>query len=372
MNDSPVFVSSVNKIPGEICCAQDYETLARQFITAPSHAYIAGGSGPELTLADNRLAYENCRLLPRILRATVNGHTRLNFLNQTWAHPIMLAPVAYQTLVHPHGELETARAAEATDTTLVVSTLSGQTLEDIASAGVPRRWFQLYVQPDRAVTVDLIRRAELAGYQALMLTLDANIKLPSRQAQSLGFSLPPQVQEANLRNYPAPAALTATRGESRIFQGAMRHAPTWDDLVWLREMTRLPLIVKGVLHPEDARQLQAMGVDGLVVSNHGGRTLDGVPATLQVLPRIRAAVGPDFPLLLDSGIRSGSDVFKALALGANAVMVGRLQVFALAVAGALGVAHMLKLLREELEVTMAQCGCPHLADIHPDLIFSDH
>ena len=173
---------------------------------------------------------------------------------------------------------------------------------------------------------------------------------------------------ANLRGYPQSAPVPLQDGSSRIFQGAMRHAPTWDDLHWLLQASPLPVWVKGVLHPDDARQLQAAGCAGLIVSNHGGRSLDDAPASLTQLPAIRAAVGAGYPLLLDGGVRSGSDAFKALALGANAVLVGRLQMVALAVAGALGVAHMLQLLVEELHATMAQAGCATLADITPNCL----
>lgn len=359
----------LQQIPRDILCAADYERLAPHFIATPNLAYIAGGCGDELTLAANRKAFARTQILPRLLCDVRAGHTRHELFGRSWAHPILLAPVAYQRLVHPLGELETARAAAATDTCLVSSTLASQKLEDVAPMAGAERWFQLYCQPTKAATVNLIKRAEMTGHTALVVTLDTAIKLPSRRAQEAGFALPPDVIEANLANYPIPPTTVLEPGASRVFQGAMRQAPTWNDLAWLLGQTRLPVLIKGVLHPADATRLQAMGVAGLIVSNHGGRALDGVPASLDVLPGIRRAVGADFPLLLDSGVRSGSDIFKALALGADAVLIGRLQVYALAVAGALGVAHLLKTLREELEVCMAQAGCATLADIGPDNIF---
>lgn len=176
--------------------------------------------------------------------------------------------------------------------------------------------------------------------------------------------MPQDCVAANLRDHTAPANITLNPGESRVFQGIMRDAPTWKDLEWLMTQTSLPVWVKGVLHPDDARALQNMGVAGIIVSNHGGRSLDGAPASLDALPAIRAAVGTSFPLLLDSGIRSGSDIFKALALGADAVLIGRLQMYALSVAGALGVAHMIKLLCEELEICMSLAGCATLKEIN--------
>lgn len=356
-------------IPAEICCAQDYEYLAGHFLAADRLAYIAGGCGHETTLTANRAAFDATSIWPRLLCDVAHGHTAFELFGRRWAHPILLAPVAYQTLAHPQGEIEVARGAAATDSGFVLSTLAGRTLEDLAVHAGEERWFQLYFQSERRHTLDLVQRAEAAGYRVLVVTLDTAIKLPSLRAQRAGFTMPAAVVAANLANYPEAAGRTIERGQSRVFQGVMAQAPSWADLDWLLAQTRLPVVVKGVLHPQDALQMKKRGVAGLVVSNHGGRSLDGVPASLAVLPAIRAAVGDDYPLLLDSGIRSGGDVFKALALGADAVLIGRLQTYALAVAGALGVAHLLRLLREELEVCMAQAGCATLADIGPAMIF---
>ncbi|MFP5461288.1 MAG: alpha-hydroxy acid oxidase [Gammaproteobacteria bacterium] len=356
------------RLPDGIHCAADYARLAADAIGAPALAYLDGGGGEDRTLAANRAAFERLGIIPRLLRDLDGAHTRLSLLGQELAHPILIAPLAYQTLAHPGGEIETARGAAAAEACIALSTLSSYSLEEVAAHAGPRRWFQLYFQPERAATLDLVRRAEAAGYAALVVTLDAAIQVPSQRALRAGFRMPAGLRPANLDRYPSPAApstagAAAGAGGSRIFQAAARHAPTWDDLDWLAARTALPLLVKGVMHPEDARRLPDHGAAGLVVSNHGGRTLDGVPASLAMLPAIRRAVGPGCPLLLDGGVRSGADAFKAIALGADAVMVGRLQVHALAVAGALGVAHMIRLLREELELCMAAAGCPTLADI---------
>jgi isopentenyl diphosphate isomerase/L-lactate dehydrogenase-like FMN-dependent dehydrogenase len=214
----------------------------------------------------------------------------------------------------------------------------------------------------------LIRRAEEAGYSAIIVTLDASIQAASLRALRAGFRLPADCVPANLDATTVSSLPVPDPQTSRIFQGVMKGAALWNDLEWLMAQTSLPVWVKGVMHPQDAMDLQSRGVAGVVVSNHGGRGLDGAPATLQVLPAIRAALGAAFPVLLDGGIRSGTDVFKALALGASAVLVGRLQLYALSVAGALGVAHMIKLLREELEVCMALAGCATLADISADAL----
>ncbi len=349
------------QIPPQIRCAQDYESVARGFLSAPTYAYVAGGSGRDVTAAANLAAFARWSVYPRLLVDVTAGHTRLRLAGAALAHPLLLAPVAFQKLAHAGGELESARAAHATDTCLVASTLSSFPLEEVARACGPQRWFQLYFQPRREDTRALLRRAEAAGYGAIVVTLDASIQLPSRRALDANFRMPDDCVAANLLGQAAPDPVAA--GASRIFQGAMRDAPTWHDLEWLLAQTALPVWIKGVLHPDDARALQRLGVAGLVVSNHGGRGLDGAPASLDALPAVRAAVGAGFPLLLDGGIRSGTDVFKALALGADAVLVGRLQMYALSVAGALGVAHMIGLLREELEVCMALAGCATLADI---------
>lgn len=369
MNAKPQATSTARRLPPGLHCAQDYESLAREAIAWPSHEYIAGGSGSEATLRANRAAFEAHSILPRLLRDATGGHTRFELLGRSLPHPILLAPVAFQKLAHPEGELETARGAAATDTCMVCSTLSSCSLEDVARTAGSEKWFQLYFQPTRAATLDLVRRAEAAGYAALVVTLDASIQAPSIRSLRAGFRMPADVQPVNLSGHPLPPQVTLAPGQSIIFQGMMSEAPTWNELRWLLEQTVLPVVVKGVLHPDDAIALRDMGVAALIVSNHGGRSLDGVPASLRTLPAIRAALGPSYPLLLDSGIRSGNDIFKALALGADAVLIGRLQVYALAVAGALGVAHLLKLLREELEVCMALSGCPTLADIGPELLF---
>lgn len=357
-----------DQIPPDVLCAADYETVAGQVLDPPVLHYIGGGTGEEASLRANRQAFARRAILPRLLREVRGGHTRLELLGRAREHPVLLAPVAFQRLAHGHGETETARAAEATDTVFTTSTLSSHTLEAIAAATTGGKWFQLYVQPSREVTADLVRRAATAGYEAIVLTADAPIQSPGRRAIRAGFVRPDHVRPANLIDYPEPEQMVLSADQSLILDGLMREAPTLADLAWLIEISPLPVLVKGVLRADDAVALKQAGVAGIVVSNHGGRALDGVPAPLDLLPGIRAAVDDDYPVLLDSGIRSGADVFKALALGADAVMIGRLQVYALAAAGALGVAHMLRLIREELELCMALAGCATVADITPDLI----
>lgn len=348
-------MAASDALPPNIHCAQDYENLARQILEPATFAHVAGGAGRDTAVAANLAALEAVRITPRVLRDLTSGATACRLDGRP--HPIWLAPVAFQELFHTGAERETARAAAATGTCMVVSTLSSVPLEDIAG---PDRWFQLYVQPSREATLDLVRRAEAAGYGAIMLTADAPIHAPGLTSLRAGFrgGLTP----VNLRDY-TPVDPAVAPGASRVFQGFLLKAPTWADVEWLRAQTLLPLWIKGVMHPDDARTARDAGADGLVVSNHGGRELDAAPASLTALPAVRAAAGPDFPLLFDGGVRSGQDVFRAIALGADGVMVGRLQAYALSVAGALGVGHMIKLLREELEICMALAGCASLADV---------
>lgn len=356
-------------VPAEVRCAEDYANVAAQFLAPATFAYLAGGSERGITVARNRQAFDTHAIWPRLLRDVTAGHTRLALDGRELAHPILLAPIAFQGLFHPEAEVAVARAAAATGTGIVLSTLSSVALEAVAAAGAAERRFQLYFQPQREATVDLVARAARAGYRTIVVTLDAPLQSASHRALEAGFRMPPGQVAANLEQYGV-AASHEPRGpaDSRVLQGLMRAAPTWRDVEWLLANCPLPLWVKGVLHAQDAQRLAAMGIAGFVVSNHGGRGLDDAPASLAALPAIRRALPRPFPLILDSGIRRGADVFKAIALGADAVLVGRLQAHALAVAGALGVAHMLKLLREELEVCMALAGCATLADIGPEAL----
>lgn len=337
-------------LPDGIASAADYAALARARLDPVAWRYLREGAGGGLSLAANRRAFASHGLMPRPLADARGGHTRLTLFGQAMEHPILLAPIAYQRLFHPDGETASAMAAAAQGGAMVVSSLASQSLESIAeaarSAGGPP-WFQLYWQGDRERTLRLARRAEAAGYPVFMLTVDAPVKPAS-------LTLPEEVAAVNLERPLAPASIGA--GQSVVFDGWMAQAPTWDDLAWLRARIARSLIVKGLLHADDAGRAIDLGCDGLVVSNHGGRVLDGAPASLDVLPGIVARVAGRAPVLLDSGIRNGRDVYQALRLGADAVLVGRPYIWGLTVAGALGVAHVIRLLRDELEAAMALCG----------------
>lgn len=344
----------LHTIPADAVSLADYGRLAAELLDPGALAYIDGGAADEITLRANREAFDALRLRGRVLGGFPGGgHTRVNLLGRERAHPILLAPVALHRLAHTEGERATALGAAAAETTMVVSTQTSVPVEEIASAcaGVPP-WFQLYMQPDRGFTESLVRRAEAAGCEALVVTVDAPAGGARNREQRAGFCLPPGVEPVLLRGAPQPAPGPGLCG------GLMAVAPTWDDVEWLRARTRLPVLLKGVTDAADAARAAASGVAGLVVSNHGGRTLDTLPAALDALPEVVDAVAGRIPVLFDGGIRRGTDVFKALALGASAVMVGRPQLHALAVAGAPGVAHMLRILRAEFEIAMALAGCP--------------
>ncbi|MDR2688831.1 MAG: alpha-hydroxy-acid oxidizing protein [Azoarcus sp.] len=363
----------LTSIPSAIAAVADYVPYARERLDDNAWAYIASGAADEITFHANRAAFDALALNTRVLADVRGGNTALTLFGQRFAHPILLAPVAYQRLAHPDGELATVQAAAALETGMVVSTLASHTLEDIARHADAPLWFQLYVQPDRGFTRELVRRAEAAGYSALVVTVDAPIAGIRNREQRARFQLPEGIGAVNLRGMAAPAPVPGAA--SPVFDVLMAHAPAWKDIEDLRAFTRLPLIVKGLLHPEDASRAFAAGADGIVVSNHGGRTLDTLPASLAALPAIVAGVermGMKGVILLDGGIYRGTDVIKALALGANAVLIGRAWIYGLAAAGALGVAHVLRLLRDELEIGMALTGAAHLSDLGKHLIHTRH
>lgn len=330
-----------------------YAARAQAVLPPEIWHYLDSGTGAGRSLRENEAAFDAIPLMPRPLADVRGGHTRLELFGRPLAHPFLLAPIAYQRLFHEQGEVGSAMAAEAQQATLVVSSLASQRLVDIAATGV-EFWFQLYWQAGRDQTLALLRWAESAGAQAIVFTVDAPVKQST-------LALPAGVRAVNLGPDPALPAIAA--GQSTVFDQWMAVAPRWDDLAWLREQTRLPLLVKGLLHDDDAARAVALGCDGLVVSNHGGRVLDGTPTSVEALRRFRQILPATMPLLFDSGIRSGADAFKAMALGASAVLVGRPAIWGLAAAGPLGVAHVLRLLRDELEMTMALTGCATIDQI---------
>jgi 4-hydroxymandelate oxidase len=353
-------------IPPDVRSLADYERRAPTHLTAEAWQHIQEGSGTGQTLRAYLEALARRGFRPRAMADLRGGGTAIDLFGRSHAAPLMLAPVAYQRLAHPDGEHATIRAATALDTGTIVSTLSSVTLEEIAESAhafareMGKRpaplWFQLYLQPEREHSLALLRRAEAAGYEAIVLTVDAAIKLS-------GMALPAGVRAANLAGMPQPRQ-TATPGGNILFGTPLTDgAPRWDDLAWLRAATSLPVLVKGMVLGEEAQRAVDMGADGLILSNHGGRVLDGLPSALDMIEDVIEAIGGRVPVLVDGGFRSGTDVVKALALGARSVLIGRPQLHALAVAGMPGVAHAIHLLRTELEAAMAQLGCAKVAQI---------
>ena len=360
-------------LPAGVVSVSDHASHAQKVLTQATWAYFNGGAADEITLRANQQAWQNLSLLPRVLRPLNGGHTRTALLGRTLAHPIFVAPMACQRLAHPDGEWATALAAAALGAGMVVSTQASTPLEDVAQLVLTERdrgplWFQLYWQPDTGFTQALVQRAEAAGFEALVLTVDAPVQGARDRERRAGFTLPPGISAVNLEGMTQPKPHPLTTGQSALFDSLLTHAPTWDNVAWLQAQTRLPILLKGITHPADARQALSLGVAGLIVSNHGGRTLDTVPATAALLPAIAQAVGSELPLLVDGGIQRGTDVLKAIALGATAVMVGRPVLHGLANAGATGVAHVLRVLRDELEIAMALTGCRTLADASAALL----
>lgn len=348
-------------IPADLVSASDYERYALERLDSHALAYLQGGAGDELTCAANLQAWQELAIVPRMLRDLRGGHTRCQLLGDELQHPLLLAPVAYQKLFHPEAEVGSALAAGVMGGAAVLSCFASTALEQVAAAASGPLWFQLYWQGCGERTLALVRRAEQSGYRALVLTVDAPVSGIRNREQRAGFQLPAGIEAVNISSPALVPELAAD--DSAVFDGLMAVAPQWGDVEWLCRQTTLPVLLKGLLHADDARRGMRAGAAGIIVSNHGGRVLDSQWPALKALRGIRAAVGAGVPVLVDGGIRRGTDVFKALAMGASAVLIGRSYIHALAAAGALGVAHLLRSLREELEVTMALCGCRTLDDI---------
>ncbi|MFG1606575.1 alpha-hydroxy acid oxidase [Actinoplanes sp. NPDC049265] len=337
----------------------DLAERARRTLDPVHWDYFAGGAGEERTLLANTASFERRRIVPRVLRSTGSRDLRTALPGALSATPVLIAPTAFHRLAHPDGESGTARAAAGTGTVLTVSMAATEPVERIAEAGGPL-WFQFYPQPDRAFTAHVVRRAEKAGCRALVLTADSPV-LGRRERD----------QRNRFHDLPAGLACENMRDETgRVQPIAMDGTLGWEIVTWLRGVTGLPILVKGVLHPADATAAVEAGVDGLIVSNHGGRQLDGAVATIDALPAVVRAVGRRVPVLLDGGVRRGADVLVALALGADAVLVGRPVLWGLAAGGAAGVRDVLDLLRADLDHVLALAGARTPADLDPSMVVS--
>jgi isopentenyl diphosphate isomerase/L-lactate dehydrogenase-like FMN-dependent dehydrogenase len=351
--------------------------LAEEQLDPKAWGYLEGSAGSEDTARENLEAFRRWRIVPRMMRGVSQPDLSIELLGHELPSPILLAPIGVQGILHADAEVAVAKAASSLDVPIVLSTVSSKPLEDVSTAmnGRPR-WFQLYWSRDRELAASFLRRAESAGYSALVVTLDT-LQLGWRP-RDLDHGYLPFRDGQGMANYITDPVFRASLGEGDPAQAAARRfaqvfadpSLTWESLPFLREHTRMPILVKGILHPDDARRAVACGVDGVIVSNHGGRQVDGGIAALDALPGVVEAVGSRVPVLFDSGIRRGSDVIKALALGARAVLIGKPYLWGLSVAGAQGVSHVVQLLRKELEVAMALCGTPSLAHISTSLLAS--
>ena len=354
------------------CNLADYEALARGRLDAAVWDFIQGGSEDEVTLAANTAAFRRVVLRPRALAGVRAVDLGCTLLGVPLPHPVLIAPMGYLGLAHPEGECAAARAAAATGSLMVVGTMSNHSLEEVAATAAGPRWFQLYALKDRALTQALIERAEAAGYQALVLTVDTPRMGRRERDLRNGFAPPPHLRPVNLLG--AESASDAHRGRpgssavARQVLDLFDSTLDWSVLDWLRARTRLPIVLKGILLAEDAARAVAAGVDGIIVSNHGGRQLDGAPAAIDALAEVAEAVDGRCEVLLDGGVRRGSDALKARALGARAILIGRPVLWGLAARGEEGVRHVIELLRAEIEHAMLLAGRASWMEIDRSLV----
>ena len=347
----------------------EYEALARERLERSAYDYYAGGAGEERTLGANRDAFNAITLRPRVLVDVSAIDTRTTILGEGIDLPVMLAPTAFNRLAHPDGEMAAARAARAAGTIMIGSTLSTCSLEEVSTACDGPMWFQLYVYKDRAFTQELVARAERCGYRALVLTVDTPLLGRRYRDVRNNFVLPEGI---TMKNFEAAMTNAARWGAHSSFSSYVHDlfdaTLSWSAVEWLRGQTNLPILVKGILTAEDARLAVDAGVSGVIVSNHGGRQLDGAVASIEALPEVVDGVAGRVEVLMDGGVRRGTDVLKALALGARAVCIGRPYLWALAAAGEEGVRDVLRILREELALAMALSGRPAVAAIDRSLV----
>src|SRR5215469_8570361 len=365
---------AVPALPADLSRLED---LARERLTAQSYGYIGGGAGRGDTMTENAAAFRRWRIVPKMLTDVSAPSYRSEVLGTSLLAPMLLAPIGVLKIAHPDGELAVARAAAALDFPMILSTAASATMEEVAEAnGDGQRWFQLYWPKDRDVAASLLGRAKAAGFSALMVTLDT--RLLGWRPHDLDAAYLPFLQGVGVQNYFSDPVFQAGLAESVADDpgAAVLHwvqmfgdpSLTWDDLPFLREHWEGPVVLKGIQSVADALRAADAGADGIVVSNHGGRQVDGALGSLEALPAIAAAVGSQTTVLFDSGIRGGADVIKALALGARAVLVGRPYAYGLGLAGEDGVRHVLRALRADFEITMRLAGFSSLADLGSDVL----
>ncbi len=341
------------------------EARARPLIDASAYDYFAGGSDDEVTLARNEQAWRDVELAPHVLRDVSEIDMATSVLGADLSLPLLIAPMAAQRLAHPEGEEAMARAAAESGVAMVVSTMATVSLEDVAGAAPGPKWFQFYCHRDRDLSGDLLQRAAAAGYDAIVLTVDLPVISKRRKDEENQFDLPPGMKMENIH-----ASLQSVHGSGlgEYTDAAFDPTLTEKDIEWIISLTGLPVLVKGVLRSDDAIRAVDAGAAGVIVSNHGGRQLDGAVASARALPAVAAAVGDGVPILVDGGIRGGYDILKAIALGADAVLLGRPLLWGLAVGGAEGAAAVLAEFADEFRRTMALCGVTSVDQIDGDLI----
>ena len=330
----------------------DFEKKAEGKMTKMAFEYVASGAADEFTVKWNRQALDSIKLNPTVLTDVTKLDTKVSLFGHELSHPILIAPTAFHKIMHPEGELATARGASAASTIYVVSSFTTTPIEEIAKVATQPLWFQLYVRDDRAFTKDVVQKAEAQGCKAICVTVDTPVGGARNRQQRVKFKLPDNVH--------APYSVNL---------GPQKIPLTWKDIEWLQSFSKIPVLVKGILNPDDAERAIQKGVSGIIVSNHSGRNLDTVPATIEALPRIAAKVNKRVPILMDGGIRRGTDVLKAIALGANAVLVGKPICFGLACGGAEGVEKVLSILKYEFELAMALTGKASIASIDSSVIW---
>lgn len=344
----------------------DFAAAARATMSSDLYDFVSGGALDEQTLRENHAAFDRLQLQYRVLRQAVSPSLTITLFGNNISLPIILAPTGSQMLTHPDGELAVRRAADQVSTIMTVATTSTYPMESICKAGAAPIWFQLYLFKDRGLNQEIVARAESSGFQAIALTVDSPVFGKRERDIRNHYALPPGLVYENL----PLAGESDGRDVSTFMNENWKNDIGWSDVEWLSQETKLPVLIKGICHPEDAHLSIEHGASGVWVSNHGGRQLDSAPATIDVLPDIAHRVAQRVPIVLDGGIRRGLDVLKAIALGATAVAIGRPMLWGLAVAGQQGVAQILTILKEELANGMTLCGCSNIQEITKELIFS--
>jgi 4-hydroxymandelate oxidase len=349
----------------DILTLAELEGLAESCMTPMAMAYVTGAAADEITLRANCEDWKRIRLMPKCLVDVSEIDLRTNILGQEFAMPIMLAPAAFHRLCHAEGELATAAGANQGGAGMVLSSFSTVSVEEIGAALEQPLWFQLYAQEDRSLTQEMIQRAHAAGCKAVCLTVDTPVLGARHREVRTRFQLPADFKLPNLKL--GPISHRPVRGA--IYSDLLNPRLNWKDVEWIASVTTIPILLKGVMNPEDALRAADSGVAGLIISNHGGRNLDTLPSTAEALPRIAEKLSGRLPLLVDGGIRRGTDVLKAISLGAQAVLVGRPYLYALSIAGAEGVARVLEILRTEFMMAMALTGRRSIAEIDKTVLF---